>query len=170
MRDSRFRNGTSILAGLLLLMGAFDSVQSDENARQGDENRYGLKAHHVTALVTDIERATTWYRDVLGFKVIGHGSRLDGVMKYADLRIEGFGISLVEVQKPALEVKPGDLIRPAWVHIVFSVADPDRTFHALKDRGARVSTREAVSNAPVKSFLLYDSEGDEIEIVAETSD
>jgi catechol 2,3-dioxygenase-like lactoylglutathione lyase family enzyme len=163
MRNCRFARDISILAWLPLLMGAPENLRADEN-------RYGLKAHHVTALVIDIERATAWYQDMLGFRVVGQGSRLSGAMKYADLRIPGFGISLVQIQQPALELAPGQLVRPAWVHIVFSVADPERTFRQLKERGARVSTREPATSAPVKTFLLYDSEGNEIEIVADTGD
>jgi catechol 2,3-dioxygenase-like lactoylglutathione lyase family enzyme len=163
VRSDRLGRNISILTWLALLMNAPQGLRADEN-------RYGLKAHHVTALVTDIQRATAWYKDMLGFKVIRQGSRLEGAMKYADLRIPGFGISLVQIQQPALEPAAGQLVRPAWVHIVFSVADPDKTFRHLKERGARVSTRESAASGPVKTFLLYDSEGNEIEIVADTDD
>ena len=130
------------------------------------ENPYALSVHHVTALVVDVARATAWYRDNLGFRVAQEGTRMDGKMKFAELRIPGFGISLVQLNLPALEVTPGQLVRPAWAHIAFAVADPDGLYHRLKDKGLHVTTREPETNAPVKTFLLYDSEGTEIEIVA----
>ena len=132
---------------------------------QSGDNPLGLKVHHITASVTDIDRATQWYREVLGFRLTDHGSRQNGAFKYAELQIPGFGVALVQTRLPAVDVPAGSNVRPSWVHIVFSVDDPERTFRDLKQRGVDVFTRGPAGPGPVSSFLIHDSEGNEIEIV-----
>jgi catechol 2,3-dioxygenase-like lactoylglutathione lyase family enzyme len=131
-------------------------------------NPLGLKAHHITAAVTDIDRAVKWYEDMLGFKVSSRGSRQGGAFKFAELAIPGFGVALVEntgLKSMPLSQPAG--IAPDWIHIVFAVADPDATYRLLKQRGATVTTRANAPAGPVQTFLVYDSEGNEIEIVAD---
>jgi predicted enzyme related to lactoylglutathione lyase len=55
-----------------------------------------------------------------------------------------------------------------WMHIVFTVPDVPAVFKLLQNRGADVHTRD---NSPATSyFLLHDSEGNEIEMTAQTPD
>jgi methylmalonyl-CoA/ethylmalonyl-CoA epimerase len=123
-----------------------------------------LKPHHATAAVADIDRAVRWYQDVLGFKVVNRDDRPNGT-RFADLEIPGFGIGLV--QSPGASSPSTNAARSGWVHIVFSVPEPARAYALLKARGADVSTRGNTPPADVTTFLLHDSEGNEIEIVAE---
>jgi len=114
--------------------------------------------------VANIDRAIRWYEDMLGFKVVNRGDRRNG-MRFADLSIPGFGVGLV--QNTAASPASASSGRSGWVHIVFSVPDPARAFATLKSRGADVATRGNSAPAQVTSFLLHDSEGNEIEIVQE---
>jgi catechol 2,3-dioxygenase-like lactoylglutathione lyase family enzyme len=141
---------------------------------QGAQNPLGLKPHHITASVTDIERAVKWYQDMLGFKLDQQTGR------GADLSISGFGIGLVQtggrgaaptaagapVAPPIPAPAPPAAAPPGarWIHIVFAVADPDATFKILKDRGANPRSRGAAGQ-PIASFTVLDSEGNEIEFV-----
>lgn len=145
----------ALALGLSLLGGA---------ARAAD-NPLGLKADHVTAAVTDIDRAVSWYRDMLGFHLVDRGERQNGQFKYADLAIPGFGIGLVQLPTatPAAAASP---VASGWLHIVFSVPDPAASFKSLQSRGAKVSIRPGTPPGPVTTFLISDSEGNEIEIVA----
>jgi len=129
-------------------------------------NRLGLQLERITARVHDISRATAWYRDVLGMSVGDCGERLEGRMKYAHLRWSGFGISLVQLDLPSLEPAAGQLVLPCWVHPVFAANDPDRLYHRLKQEGVRVLLRGHAGTGPIDAFLLYDSEGNELEIVS----
>jgi catechol 2,3-dioxygenase-like lactoylglutathione lyase family enzyme len=131
-------------------------------------NRLGLHVERITARVYDIARATAWYRDVLGMTVGHCGEQLEGRMKYAHLHWSGFGISLVQLDLPSLEPAVGQLVLPCWVHPVFAVNDPDRLYHQLQQEGARVVVRGHAGTGPINSFLLYDSEGNELEIVTRT--
>jgi catechol 2,3-dioxygenase-like lactoylglutathione lyase family enzyme len=144
-------------AALLAMTGASAAAQGD--------NPLGLMAHHITARVHSVARASAWYHDVLGFRLLSQGERLGGTMKYADLEIPGFGVSLVELDQPALAVEPGQALVPSWIHIVFAARDPDHLYRTLRDRGVHVFTR-GPETPRVTTFLMYDSEGNEIEIVA----
>lgn len=130
-------------------------------------NPLGLKAHHITARVRDIARATAWYRDVLGFTVARQGEGMAGALKFTDMRMPGFGVSLVQFAQPATDVAAGQPLLPDWVHIVFSAPDPDALYRALQTRGEHLAMHGPPPSGPVKTFLVYDSEGNEIEIVPE---
>jgi hypothetical protein len=53
------------------------------------------------------------------------------------------------------------------VHVVFAVADPDGLYRRWKRDGLSVSVRGSDAGR-VDTFLLFDSEGNELEIVAES--
>jgi catechol 2,3-dioxygenase-like lactoylglutathione lyase family enzyme len=156
--------------GVVICAGLSAAPASSAEPPQSDApNPLGLKVHHVTASVLDIERATNWYRDVLGFRVIDRGSRQNGAFQFAELEIPGFGVALVQIRPSPRASEPrsaAPLAAPSWIHIVFSVPDPDVTYQLLKLRGANVTTRSGTHTGPVTTFLIHDSEGNEIEIVA----
>jgi len=121
-----------------------------------------LKPDHATAAVVDLDRAVRWYEGMLGFKVVNRGDRPNGA-RFADLTIPGFGIGLVQNAGTGTPTINGS--RSGWIHIVFSVPDPAQAFATLKSRGADVATRGNPAPAQITTFLLHDSEGNEIEIV-----
>jgi len=130
------------------------------------DNPLQLKAHHATATVKDIDRAVRWYRDVLGFTLVERGSRGGGAMQFAELKIPDYGVALVKLRDtPA--VTPPTPGGTGWIHLVFTVPDADLTYHLLEERGARPFLRPGQSAAPVTTFLVNDSEGNEIEILGE---
>ena len=131
-------------------------------------NPLGLSFHHITARVHEIDRAVNWYRDVLGFQVGSTGTALDGAMKFAHLQIPGFNVSFVQLSHPALEISAGQAVLPSWVHVVFAVDDPDPLYRQWKQQGLKVSVRRSDA-ARVDTFLLFDSEDNELEIVAKGS-
>jgi methylmalonyl-CoA/ethylmalonyl-CoA epimerase len=149
------------LAAALLCGSAAASEASLQNPLQ-------LQAHHITAGVIDIDRAVKWYQDMLGFTLIERGTRQNGNFKFAELKIPGFGVALVQVGSPSPPPAGRVVAPPDWVHIVFTVPDPDATYKLLKSRGADVFLRPGMSTSPVREFLMHDSEGNEIEIFPAT--
>ena len=129
---------------------------------QSPPNPLQLKPDHATATVTDIDRAVRWYQNTLGFTVVNRGDRPNG-MRFADLEIPGFGIGLVQNAGSPAPVANG--ARSGWIHIVFSVPDPASAYATLEARGADVTTRGSIQASRITTFLLHDSEGNEIEIV-----
>lgn len=147
----------SLWLGVLLSAGLSLSAAAADNP-------LGLRAHHITASVADMQRAIHWYQSVLGFNLKEQGSH--GEMQFAVLAIPGFEVALVRAHEklPVVPIDPS--VAPRWVHMVFSVSDPNKLFHELKNRGAGPYVRGDDAREPVKGFLLRDSEGNEIEIVA----
>jgi catechol 2,3-dioxygenase-like lactoylglutathione lyase family enzyme len=127
------------------------------------DNPFGLKVHHVTAAVINLTRAVDWYQKVLGFKLSQQGAH--GAMQFAVLGIPGFEVALVQTPEINSASQVNENV-PHWVHIVFSVADPNQMYRILKSQGAAPYTRDNDQSASLKSFLIRDSEGNEIEIVA----
>jgi len=130
-------------------------------------NPLGLRPHHITASVANLARATAWYQQMLGFAVRERGSH--GEVQFVELSIPGFGVALVEEAGPHSPVDTTPSGAPHWLHIVFSVPHPDAAYRLLKSKGAQVSTREDAASGPVHSFLVKDSEGNEIEILGDPS-
>jgi catechol 2,3-dioxygenase-like lactoylglutathione lyase family enzyme len=126
------------------------------------ENPLGLKIHHVTATVQDLKRATEWYQRVLGFKPTRRENH--GTLQMAVVSIPGFDVGLVQDGQSSQAAASVSGAR--WVHVVFSVQDPDRLFERLSLSGAKPYVYGGAVTHPVKSFLLKDSEGNEIEIVS----
>jgi catechol 2,3-dioxygenase-like lactoylglutathione lyase family enzyme len=125
-------------------------------------NPLKLTPHHITASVADLDRAAAWYQDILGFEIRERGRH--GPVKFVELAIPGFGVALVQETAPAGHSTKPQTDAPRWIHIVFAVPDPDAAFRILKDKGASLSTRGPV-NGRIESFLVTDSEGNEIEIL-----
>jgi catechol 2,3-dioxygenase-like lactoylglutathione lyase family enzyme len=152
-----------LLAAIALgAMGPPLAAAAEPLARQA----LALKPHHITAAVVDIERAAKWYQEVLGFKLDQRGSRAEGKFQFAELSLSGFGIALIQLPPGVAKPRGTEALAPSWVHIVFSVSDLPAAFSLLKSRGADVFTRD--NSAATSSFLLHDSEGNEIEVVSES--
>jgi catechol 2,3-dioxygenase-like lactoylglutathione lyase family enzyme len=142
---------------LILLAGRLAFAQQPANPMR-------LQPHHITAAVKDIDRAAAWYQRMLGFEIRKRGKH--GAMSYVELEIPGFGVALV--QDPLITAETGDPRHVSrWVHIVFSVPDPNAAYLSLRSKGAILHTRDAVAGDPIYSFSVEDSEGNEIEIVGD---
>ena len=130
------------------------------------KNALRLKAHHVTGTTRDIEAVISWYVTNLDLQVAEQGELLNGAMKYVVLALPGYSISFVQFAKPAPEPERPATGVSTWVHPVFSVPDPDALYRQLEAKGVRLATHGPKPSV-LKSFLLYDCEGRELEIVAD---
>lgn len=156
---ARYNLGPFGLLALFALAGFLPS------AGAGTVNPFALRPHHITASVVNLDRAVTWYQQMLGFAVRQRGRH--GPVRFVELAIPGFGVALIQDPSTPVNPSPGAHTSPYWIHMVFTVPDPNAVFHALKDKGADVSTRDDPANGAVRRFLVKDSEGNEIEIVGE---
>jgi catechol 2,3-dioxygenase-like lactoylglutathione lyase family enzyme len=149
-----------ILLLAALLPGVFAAAQSPDNPLK-------LKAHHITASVFDLDRSILWYQNTLGFSLSERGSH--GPIQFAVLSIPGFDVALVKTADIEGSAPPAYGTAPSWIHMVFSVPNPDLAFKLLKSRGANPTSRDGSTGGPIKSFLIHDSEGNEIEIVEDVN-
>jgi catechol 2,3-dioxygenase-like lactoylglutathione lyase family enzyme len=124
-----------------------------------------LRPHHITAAVLDLDRAVNWYQQMLGFKIRQRGKH--GDIMFVELTIPGFGVALIK-EPAGGQVGPTAADgAPRWLHIVFSVPDSDAAYHALETKGASLAARRS-PNGHIQSFLITDSEGNELEIIEDS--
>ena len=150
---------------LLILASSLIFMVSRAGSSAPFANPLHLRAHHIMASVADLDRAAVWYQSMLGFTVVERGQH--GALAFVELAAGDFGVALVKNPSTSGTTNERTNI-PHWVHIVFAVPDPNATYRLLQSKGATVSTRDDVARGPVRSFLIKDSEGNEIEIVGES--
>jgi lactoylglutathione lyase len=123
---------------------------------------------HVALAVRDVERALAFYRDALGFVVIGtaayDAARLarvlgadDGPVDGVLLRREGYLLQLLRRHGGDDEVVSPS---PLLAHLALAVDDLRSTLHSLRDRGVTVEEQALVEHAPgVRSCVVRDPDG-----------
>ena len=120
---------------------------------------------HVAPGVSDLERALGFYRDALGFVVVGEEA-LDaarvglflGAGEHAVdtvlLRREGFLLQLLHRRSAAPSASP------LVAHLALAVDDLSSTLHSLRDRGVTIEDRTLTDHAPgVRSCVVRDPDG-----------
>lgn len=120
---------------------------------------------HVALGVSDLERALGFYRDALGFAVVGEeavdGARAGRVLGADEhafdtvlLRREGFLLQLLQRTGPAPQASP------LVAHLALAVDDLSSTLHSLRDRGVTIEERTLTDHAPgVRSCVVRDPDG-----------
>lgn len=120
---------------------------------------------HVALGVSDLERALGFYRDALGFAVVGEevvdAARAGLVLGAGEhaldtvlLRREGFLLQLLHRTGPAPQASP------LVAHLALAVDDLSSTLHSLRDRGVTVEERTLTDHAPgVRSCVVRDPDG-----------
>ena len=147
---------------LLAFVGLLSGCASSQPLARSSE--LSLKPDHATALVVDLDRAVAWYTSILGLKVRERGAHKEAGVEYAELSMPGYGIGLVRLAASS-SLPAGTLpLAPSWLHIVFSVPDLEQAGEILEMRGAPITTRK--SDGVLRSLLIHDSEGNEIEFVS----
>jgi catechol 2,3-dioxygenase-like lactoylglutathione lyase family enzyme len=139
-------------------------------------NPLQLAPSHFTLSVADIDKEAAWYHDVLGFQEyerVPHGS--DFV--HCSLRIPGvYRVDLNWQKGSARHLTPGFLqsggatgkgvgnMEQGYTHIVFKTAlSLDTVDQQLTAKNAKV-VAATDKNGTVSNILVYDPEGNEIEI------
>ncbi len=129
-------------------------------------NPLELRPHHITATVRDLDRAANWYREMLGFTIRKRGKH--GDITFVELDIPGFGVALIKDPSRGQDAPQTGYGEARWLHIVFSVPDPDAAYHVLETKGASLAARRS-PDGHIQSFLITDSEGNELEIIENSS-
>ena len=129
-------------------------------------NPLHLRPHHATARVWDIDRAARWYHDMLGFQIGQRGQH--GDVKFVELSIPGFGIALIK--EPSTGPQPAEPSAgvPRWLHMVFSVPSLNTAYRALEAKGGTLAARKS-PDGHIQSVLITDSEGNEVEIIEDST-
>jgi len=115
-----------------------------------------LTVHHVGLPVYDLERAETFYRDVLG---IGR-STVPSYNPESIVFLDCGGVMIHLIRYPDSVQRPGR----GGVHWAFEVDDLDAAFRKVVDANREIQM--PISNRPDGSryFFFYDTEGNRIEL------
>lgn len=108
--------------------------------------------HHVSLLVTDMERAVSWYRDALGLREVVRPSNFVTPVRWFEVG---------EQQIHLIPSEEADHRSPR--HLALEVADCAAARAALAARG--VAIQETVPIAGAERFFICDPDGNNIEVV-----
>lgn len=108
--------------------------------------------HHVSILVSEMERSAAWYRDALGLREVMRPSNFVTPVRWFELGDEQ--IHLIPNEEP-------DVVSPR--HFAIHVDDCEAARETLRGRGVEV--KETVPIAGAKRFFIADPDGNNIEII-----
>lgn len=138
-----------------------------------------MNSHHVSLVVSDMERSLTFYSGILGMRVTldveiwGDWVSNIHALPEARLRVvwlDAFGewLELRQFLQPKIEVRCG-LWAPGSAHISFLVADIHEVYHELSAKGVRfLSCPEMLQQGPNKTsqiVFFLDPDGTAIELI-----
>jgi catechol 2,3-dioxygenase-like lactoylglutathione lyase family enzyme len=139
--------------------------------------------HHAGVTVASLDRALTFYRDVLGLEVFVVAERrnetIGAIVGYpgAAIRLAFCGvpgdsarIELLEYLEPRGDGADGETCRPASGHVCFRVDDIDTLFKRIVDAGYSPRSAAPVSitegpNAGARAFYVRDPDGYTVELL-----
>lgn len=119
---------------------------------------------HVVLYVTDIDESTFFYRDILGFKLIGTAS---GLAAFSSGRTH-HELLLIEIGgKPRMKKN----IEPGLYHIGFKIGNTDTELkEALAElQKAKVEIVGTADHTVTHSLYIKDPDGNEIELYVDVS-
>jgi catechol 2,3-dioxygenase len=125
------------------------------------------KIGHVLLRVADLEKSTTFYRDVLGFQVAEQDPQ-HGRDVFLTLGDDFHTLDLVQHEKPDSAERPDPRNRIGVAHVAFQVA----TYEALRDAYATlqehgVEIERAIDHVNQRSVYFADPDGNRLEIYYE---
>lgn len=123
---------------------------------------------HVVLYVTNLERSVIFYRDVLGFPVIGDAAIGRGAVAFSAGRTH-HELLLIEIGgAPKTSRTP----EPGLYHIGFKIGDSPQAlqevYRELKAKG--VTIVGASDHTVTHSLYILDPDGNELELYADVSD
>lgn len=134
-----------------------------------------LQSHHVGVVVSDLDEATTFYRDTLGLPVaaeftlsedgIGTAIGVDGVSgEFVHLDAGGSRIELIEYTPSGRVIRPEMIHQPGAMHIGFSVEDIDAFSNGLPSEADPLSSPQLVDTGS-RILFFTDPDGNFVEVV-----
>ena len=142
-----------------LLLGLLPCVLSAADA--AGDNPLQLASHHVSLSVADLDKEQAFYEKVMGFKM---GSvRKDANGETRQVVIPGYAINLTRSNGSVRHPRSEGNLEQGWFHIVLATPILDEVQKRLDAQ--KVPTRPALVNGVLSRLLVFDPEGNEIELI-----
>jgi catechol 2,3-dioxygenase-like lactoylglutathione lyase family enzyme len=125
------------------------------------ENPLKLASHHVSLSVADLDKQQAFYEKVLGFKM--GAVRKDANGETRQVVIPGYAINLTKSNGSMRHPRSEGNLEQGWFHIVLATPILDEVQKRLEAQ--QVKTRRAVVNGALSRLLVFDPEGNEIELI-----
>ncbi|HWJ68696.1 MAG TPA: VOC family protein [Sphingobium sp.] len=158
------------IRGIITIAAFTAALAATAAPRAADLPPLPLLNHFMVAIsVADLDGATRWYEDVLGFTVEREASLDNGRVVFRWLRRGNERIELVHnpaaVAGPARALPPAHVDVHGFTHLTLETADLAATRAALLARGVTlVVDITEVKDLGIKVLFLRDPEGNYIEI------
>lgn len=149
-----------------LLVAAF-LIALNFNAR-AQTNDLGLKVHHITLSVKNIDTMINWYTHILDLKLVSKTQFQD--TKWARVDLGGLFIDMLQVKgsyrQPSQDLSTDDhMLAEGWRHLVFNVDDLYKTYSLLKAKGVVFGgVIDDKNKATVQGIFFKDPEGNVLEL------
>lgn len=111
------------------------------------------KVDHVVIFVTDMKRATEFYRDVLGFRVATESPY------FTMIQTENIWLGLHPTENAGQDIGKGPLV-------YFSASNMDAVLAHFQQKGVKTGYSQDVPAGKIQTF--YDSEGNALGVYAKT--
>lgn len=130
-----------------------------------NEDPLDLTIHHVTYSVRDVDALSTWWADVLGFKIRRRFDLQGGSVRMAWLDLGDVRVGMVQTAVPppaspryAMASEALRVSGPA--HLIFTVANVDEAYARLEKRGVDCLDPPASFDPPgIRIAYFADPEG-----------
>ncbi|MBD2104972.1 VOC family protein [Leptolyngbya sp. FACHB-261] len=161
-----------LMIGFLAMYSAAQQTprQPAQNAAPLAQRQLPLQIHHMTVSVADVNTASKWYSEKLGFNETQRVVLDNGNVQIAWMEIPGFRIDLAQVKRSIRPeeqnvLPPQHMLSQGWRHLAFAVDDVDQAYEILRARGVEFVSPPATYNPPgIRIVYFRDIDGNILEL------
>ncbi len=130
--------------------------------------------HHIAISVRDLEKSSSWYKEVFGFDELGTFEKEDLNVKFKHLKLKNLILEIFQSthsQSLPLYRKnlKDDLAVQGVKHFGLGVADMEISYKELKKRGVEFATEILIGASGLRYAFLKDPDGILIELLELTT-
>ncbi len=163
-----------LVIGSFAMYGAAQQTSQQQLAQNSapltTQRELPLQIHHMTVSVADVNAASKWYSEKLGFTETRRVVLDNGNVQIAWMEVPGFRIDLAQVRdsirpKEQNAVPPQHMLSQGWRHLAFTVNDVDQAYEILRARGVEFISPPTTYEPPgIRIVYFKDMDGNILEL------